>query len=128
MEKPIMNEELKLQHECWMWFHNEMQLKYPAEKGKYRRIKNELDGHGTRGIAQMKQLNENKLTGIVAGTWDSFYMRYPMTWIEFKTAKGILSDAQKEFRDIGRELGHEFWIIRNLEQFKTMVNEFTQGE
>lgn len=116
-----MNEELKLQVACFIWHWNT----YTAERGKFRRIKNELDNHGVRGV-NIRQLSENKMSGIVPGTWDNFYMRYPMTWIEFKTAKGTLSQAQKDFRDIGRELGHEFWVIRSVEQFKEMIYEFTK--
>lgn len=112
-----MTEELKLQIKCAMWLHDNRQ----DEKLLFRRIKNELDGSGRN---RMQQLNENKLSGIVAGTWDSFYLRKPMTWIEFKYGKGTLSEAQKTFMDIGLELGHEFYIIRSLEVFKIIIDGF----
>lgn len=71
----------------------------------------------------MKQLNENKLTGIVPGTWDSFLLRNPMTWIEFKVGKNGLTHEQIEFMNIGEALGHEFYIVRTFQQFKNLINE-----
>jgi hypothetical protein len=109
--QPNMNEELKLQADCTTWFQNNMS----RHRKKWRRVKNETDLKGKQGMI-MGQLN--KATGIVAGTWDSFFIVEPVVWLEFKGAKGVLSKEQIEFQEMGYEVGWKFVTVKTLEQFK----------
>jgi hypothetical protein len=115
-----MESEIKLQSACTIWFQNEMF----RHRGYFRRVKNELDQWGTNRVAQ---LVNNRSTGIVPGTWDAFLCTQPITWIEFKTAKGRLSDAQKEFQKIGEKLGWNFRVVRTLEEFQDVCYFFLCG-
>jgi hypothetical protein len=114
-----MNPELKLQAECTIWFRNNM-IKH---RGKFRRVKNETDKFGTTELQRIKQGVENRSTGIVRGTWDSFFVTRPITWIEFKSEKGVLTKEQKEFKEMGITVGWNFYIIKNLEQFQYLSGE-----
>jgi len=116
MENKITN-EIQLQAACAVWFHNEMF----RHRGYFRRVKNELDQWGANRYAQ---LANNKATGIVAGTWDAFFMTKPITWIEFKWGRNGLSHEQKEFMRVGSELGWQFRVVRDLETFKNISYEF----
>jgi len=102
--------EIQLQAECTTWFQNNMR----NERGRFRRVKNETDLKGQAGI-RMGALN--KATGIVRGTWDSFFVVNPIVWIEFKVSAGVLSPEQREFAKMGIEAGWKFHVCRNLEDF-----------
>lgn len=108
--------ELKLQAECNTWFQNNM----TRHRGMFRRVKNETDLKGQQGM-RMGQLN--KATGVRRGTWDSFFICEPITWLEFKTDEGTLSDDQKEFRIMGKKVGWQFRIVRDLETFQNLCYE-----
>lgn len=113
--------ELQLQSECAVWFQNTMY----KHRGYFRRVKNETDAF-ISVRSRIAQGMQNKSTGIVAGTWDSFLMVEPILWIEFKVGTNGLSPPQKEFMRIGLILGWRFKIVKILEQFQTIVyDEFT---
>ena len=111
-----MNEELQLKAECVTWFQNNM----INHRGKFRRVKNETDLKGKQGMI-MGQLN--KATGIRKGTWDSFFIYDPIFWIEFKSSKGTLSKEQKEFMEMGKQVGWKFSVVYSLEQFQKISYE-----
>lgn len=111
-----MANEIKLQAECTTWFQNEM----PKFRRRWRRVKNETDVKGRQGMI-LGQLN--KATGIVRGTWDSFFIVEPIVWLEFKTDTGSLSKEQIEFQEMGYEVGWKFVVIRSLSQFKIVSHD-----
>lgn len=47
-------------------------------------------------------------------------------WFEFKVGSDDLSDAQKEFRNIFLPLGHKFYIIREEEEFKSILKSIVE--
>jgi hypothetical protein len=114
-----MNPELKLQAECTLWFRNNMR----NHRGKFRRVKNETDKFGTTELQRIKQGVENRSTGIVRGTWDSFFITKPITWIEFKIGNNDLSDEQKEFMLMGLEVGWKFSVARSIEDFQAICKK-----
>jgi hypothetical protein len=73
----VMQSELRLQQECYFWFHNN----YPSLRDLFFKIKNE--GHN-RIIGAI-----DKATGLVSGVADMYF------------------------------------IVRNLDQFKQIINETT---
>jgi hypothetical protein len=111
-----MNAELRLQAECTTWFQNNM----PQFRRRWRRVRNETDVKGKHGmiLGQM-----GKATGIVAGTWDSFFIVEPIVWLEFKADKGSLSKDQIEFQEFGYEVGWKFVVVKSLEQFKIVSHD-----
>lgn len=111
--------EIQLQAECYQWFQNNM----VKHRGKFRRVKNETDNF-TSSRSRIAQGQMNKATGIVAGTWDAFFIIDPIVWIEFKWGKNTLTPEQKQFKLLGEEAGWHFWEIRSLHAFKQIANEY----
>jgi hypothetical protein len=115
--------EIKLMAECYLWFNNNCH----KHRGLFRRVKNELDDYPVKTKIQLyQQLNENKLTGIVPGTWDAFFMARRIVWFEFKVGNNGLSEDQKEFMRIGLQYGWIFYITTSLEEFKLQIYEISE--
>ena len=112
----LSKEELKLQAECVFWFKNNMK----KHDKKFRRVKNETDLKGRQGMIMGMQ---NKATGIVAGTWDSFFIYDPIVWVEFKVGKGQLSKDQIDFQEMGYLVGWRFFEVRTLLIFQNLCYE-----
>lgn len=110
--------ELQLMAQCNIWLWNGR----PELRGRFRRVKNETDHFGMSARSRMAQGVENRSTGIVKGTWDSFLVTNPIVWIEFKVGAGRLTDEQREFAKMGDAVGWQFAVIRNLEDFKILIN------
>jgi hypothetical protein len=66
----------------------------------------------------------NKAMGVVAGVADMCYLRPEgkVVWIEWKTEIGKQSKEQKEFEKVCQELGHEYKIVRNEDEFLLVIN------
>ena len=102
--------ELRLQQECFMWFHNS----YPHLRGLFFRIKNENTNRISGAIG--------KATGIIPGVADSCLLVPGLrAWfIEFKTPTGTQSQNQIDWQNRVELAGHHYKIIRTLEQFKEL--------
>jgi hypothetical protein len=99
--------EARLQEECYIYFHNT----YPHLRGLFFKIKNE----GTNKITGAR----DKATGLVAGVADSCMLVDGIAiFIEFKTETGKQSPAQKSWQNTIQESGYQYYIIRNLTNFK----------
>jgi len=120
MESQIIKNEIQLQAACAIWFQNNMR----EQRGLFRRVKNET---GLKGDYGRRIGAENRTTGIVAGTWDSFFMCEPIVWIEFKFGNGSLSPVQRDFAEIGKKIGWRFHVIRTLEDFITISKIYFNG-
>lgn len=69
-------------------------------------------------------LDKMRSTGMTAGVSDSIVILPNKTiYVEFKTDIGRQSEKQKEFQQIVTDLGHEYYIVRSIEQFKEIINE-----
>lgn len=63
-----------------------------------------------------------KNTGTMAGVSDLIVVLPNKTiFVELKTETGIQSDKQKLFESKIKELNQEYYLIRSLEQFKTIL-------
>lgn len=64
-----------------------------------------------------------KAMGMVAGVADMVYLNPngPVTFIEFKTDKGIQSPEQKDFERKCYEWGYAYEIVRSLDDFKAAI-------
>lgn len=112
-----MGSELKFQADCFKHFHNN----YPAHRGRLRRIKNELDNHPYKTAQQrMKQLAENKATGVIPGDSDFYWVAERNTYIELKV-DAQQSPAQKQFQELVESYGHRYIIVRTLQQFDELI-------
>lgn len=114
-----MSTELKFQAQCYQHFHNN----YRKYRGHLRRIKNELDNHPYKTAQQrMKQLAENKATGVIPGDSDFYFIGERNTYIELKV-DAQQSPAQKEFQQLVERCGHSYYIVRTLEQFDKLIKQ-----
>lgn len=119
-----MKQELILQKNCFIHFHNN----YPSQRGRLRRIKNELDNFPYKNnLDKLKQLNENKATGVVPGDSDFYFISNKIHFIELKV-NAVQSDSQKAFQAIVGKFGHFYHICKSLEEFNSIINNILDGE
>lgn len=106
----IMQSEVKLQQDCFVWFHNT----YPNLRGTMWLVHNNPKNarHGT----VLKGL------GLVAGVSDmSFLYKGKFYAIEFKTDKGKQSKEQIDWEWTIFLQDGEYVIIRSFDEFRTFV-------
>lgn len=104
------NEE-NLQHECWIFARNNYGLKHHKPRIEFVCIPNEL----SRGNAKARMM------GIRQGASDAFLiLPNKVVFIEFKTPIGKQSANQIDFEQSVKDKGHEYHIVRTVEQFKTL--------
>lgn len=65
----------------------------------------------------------NKGKGLIAGRSDfTFYWNKTAYFIEMKTETGTQDPAQKVFQKVVEAKGYKYFIARNLDQFKNIIN------
>jgi hypothetical protein len=105
-------EEFKLQAQCFQWHWNN----YPDERGLLFTVNN---NSGSR-----KEGAVMKAMGVVAGVSDMIYLQFRgPVFLEFKTATGRQSPAQKRFQEIVESQGYQYHIIRNFHDFRTATGK-----
>jgi hypothetical protein len=109
-----MKSESKIQQECFMYFTNTFCLKHHNSRLLMFSIPNE----SSNAIEQMRK----KAMGLIAGVSDTIIV-FPnkVVFCEFKTPTGKQSDSQIDFENRVNKLGFEYWIVRDLETFKNLV-------
>lgn len=117
--------ELNLTAKCTQWFWNT----YPHQRGRLRRIKNELDNHPRKTkLDIMKQLNENKATGIISGDSDLYFIDHKNHYIELKLLHGVQSKEQRVFQLLVESYGHYYWVVRSFDDFKKLIVNLLNGK
>ena len=105
--------EDQLQQQIIIWFKNEYQM---HGKGLIFSVPN----GGTRNMLEAKKL---KQTGAMAGVSDLIVLLpSKCLFIELKAEKGIQSEVQKVFEERVNNLSFDYFIIRSLEDFKTLID------
>jgi hypothetical protein len=109
------HEESKLQIACVKWFDRNIKptqaFLYAVPNGGYRKPLEAkiMKAEGVRaGVADL----ELKVSGGIS------------VYIEMKTKSGRQSKEQKEFEQIVKSLGFNYYVVRNKELFKAIVNHF----
>ena len=101
--------EAQLQQSIIIWFRNNYQM----------------NGKGLIFSVANESTYKNKTfknTGTMAGVSDLIVVLPNKTiFVELKTETGIQSDKQKIFESKIKELNQEYYLIRSLEQFKTIL-------
>jgi hypothetical protein len=102
-----MNSESKIQSDCFLWHWNN----YPKQRGMLYMIFNNPKS-GMQG-ANLKSM------GLLQGVADMEYKKPDGTTLhlECKTDTGKQSDYQKWFEAVVKQLGNEYAVYRNLEEF-----------
>lgn len=109
--------ENRIQQECVMWFNNT----FPYLRGCLFAVPN----GGTRTAREGKLLKE---TGVWAGVSDMLFMfNSKTTCFELKTIKGYQSDKQLAWEATMKKQGFDYYIIRDLDEFKYHILNITNG-
>lgn len=104
--------EIRLQQECFKWLWNTHPETRRLFYANHNNPKNKIEGAILRTI------------GLTAGVADTTFLHNGKVYfLEFKTKTGVQSDAQKEWQRVVVNAGFFYSIIRDLEQFKTVINE-----
>lgn len=130
-----INEEY-IQASCVLWLNNNYGLKHHSPRLMIFSIPNEL-AMTIRGALLQTKLPKSKVdqiisiltqkfknTGLRPGVSDTIVIFPGKTvYIEFKTDIGVQSDKQKEFEQVVKQNGQNYYICRSLEQFKSIVEK-----
>ena len=101
--------EAQLQQNIIIWYRNNYQM---HGKGLIFSVANE----------STYKNKTFKATGTMAGVSDLIVVTPTKTiFVELKTETGVQSEKQKDFQKAIENLNHEYYLIRNLEQFKTIL-------
>lgn len=107
--------EDKLQAEIIVWFTNNYCLKNHNPRAVIFSVPN----GGNRNKIEAMTL---KATGLLAGVSDLIILLpEKILFVELKTDKGIQSAAQKDFETRITNLGYNYYLVRSLEEFKTIL-------
>lgn len=65
-----------------------------------------------------------KATGTLSGVSDLIVLlpNAKCLFIELKTETGIQSEKQKDFENVVSDLGFEYYLVKSLELFKSIIN------
>lgn len=104
-----------LQAEVYKWFHNTYCTKLSEPKYCIFAVPN-------GGYRTSKEAMKLKATGVVAGVSDLIVLMENKTlFFELKTLTGKQSENQIEFQNTVEALGHKYYLVRSLEQFKEII-------
>jgi len=115
--------EDKLQAEIYKWFHNNYCLTFHEP----RLVIYSVPNGGTRNKIEAMKL---KATGLTAGVAD-LIVCLPfgrVLFVELKTEIGTQSEAQKTFESKITKLGHDYFLIRSLEEFKNLIHNYYDND
>ncbi len=105
--------EDNLQAACFKWHWNT----YPEQR--YRLYHNFNNPPNSIKGAQLKAM------GLIKGVADFTYLKSDgkILYMELKAEQGRQSKEQKRFEQVVTDLGHEYAIIRNFEEFQKKITE-----
>lgn len=111
-----MKTESRIQQDAIIWFRNNYCLKHHDPSYIIFSVPNE----GRDVVEQIKK----KATGMLKGASDTIIVLKGKTiYCEFKDAKGKQKPEQIKFEEKVVALGHEYWLVRSLEEFKVMIEK-----
>lgn len=115
--KKIMKNESAIQQQCYIWFNNTYCLKHHNP----RLIMFSVPNEGKNAIEQSRK----KQIGMLSGASDTIIV-FPnkVVFCEFKDDKGRQSEKQQDFEERVKSLGHEYWLVRSLEDFQSNLESF----
>jgi hypothetical protein len=113
----VKHAESKLQIACVQWFR----LSYP----QYKRLLFHVPNGGYRSKVTAAIM---KREGVVSGVADLLLLapngKYNGLCIEMKTPKGRQSELQKLWENAVVEENYKYEIVRNIEQFMEVINQY----
>lgn len=131
--------ESQLQSQAIIWYTNNYCLKKHEKRGQIFSVPNEIammirGALKSTGISQKTidqiiavLIQRLKNTGMKPGVSDTVVMlpNGKTIFVEFKTATGVQSEKQKEFEENCKAGGHEYYLVRSLDEFKKIIYDKT---
>lgn len=106
--------ENKIQQEIYLYF----KLNYCLPKHENRCMIFSVPNDSSNAVEQQRKVN----TGLLAGVSDLIVLiRSEIYFFEIKTLTGKQSDKQKDFENRVNLLGHKYYLVRSLEDFKNIL-------
>ena len=110
-----MNTEDQLQADIYKWYNNNFCLKTHKPRHSIFAVPN-------GGLRTKREAVKLKATGVRAGVSDLIVIQpNRVLFVELKKTNGRQSDNQKEFENIVNNLGFEYYVVRSLEEFKSIL-------
>lgn len=107
--------EQSIQQQIFIWYNNTFCLKHHNPRNLIFAVPN----GGTRNIREAMTL---KNTGVLSGVSDLIVIHNgKVLFIEVKLPNGIQSTSQLEFEQRIKALGFDYYLIRSIEEFKTII-------
>ena len=107
--------EEQIQRSIIKWFRNKYCLKHHTPRYAIFSVPNEAAYKNKKFI----------LTGLMQGVSDLIVVIDSKTlYFELKTATGKQSPKQIEFEETIKKLNQEYYLVRSLEQFKTIIKNY----
>lgn len=108
--------ELSLQSDCFKWFHNTFHNERKMLFHVNNKARNAIEG------------NKFKAMGVVTGVSDFILvLTGEVVFIELKNSKGRQSEDQASFEAKVLMRGHNYYIVRSLQQFQKLVISLLKG-
>jgi len=130
----MIKTEAAIQQECLIYFNNNYCLVSHVPRCIMFSVPNEIGGEiaglltrlgvSSRIIQQVIGFIMNKMIkiGLTKGVSDTILVLPGKTiYLEFKTGSGYQSPEQVQFQKRIEDLGHEYWLVRSIEQFKLQL-------
>jgi hypothetical protein len=77
------------------------------------------------GFRNLIEARIMKSEGVIAGVSDlTVIFLFFVIWVEVKTKTGRQTPLQKEFQNKVEKLGYHYFVVRSLEDFMKICNEF----
>jgi hypothetical protein len=112
--------EMHIQAECVKWLWNER----PRTRNLFFHVENEVNIAGNNAALGAIR----RAQGIVKGVSDCILLMmrggYGGLMVEFKTATGYQSEAQKEWQKLVEAQGYKYVVCRSLEEFQLIIDNY----
>jgi hypothetical protein len=105
MTTTTSHSEANLQKACYKLFCKLKPREYGLLYLNHNNAANAIQGAILKGM------------GMVAGVADMTYLTNPVTFLEFKVAKGRQSEAQKNWQQLVESHGYRYIIVRSQAEF-----------
>lgn len=114
------NPEMHIQAMCVKWLWNER----PQTRRLFFHVENEVNVAGNNAVLGAIR----RAQGIVKGVSDCILLMqrggYGGLMVEFKTAVGYQSEAQKEWQKLVEKQGYKYMVVRSFEEFQAIIDNY----
>lgn len=109
-----MSEDI-LQAKIYKWYHNNFCT-------KLNKVPHSIFAVPNGGLRSKAEAMKFKATGLVSGVSDLIIVQpNRVLFVELKLENGRQSKTQIAFEKTVKNLGHQYYVVRSLEEFKKII-------